>query len=443
MDNATHEEMSKHRLAVLPDLDADVYAGLVASIRREGLQDAIWLYEGAILDGWHRYRACREDGIEPRYREYEGEHPAHFVLSKQRDRRNWTPSQAAAAAAVLEADLAKEAAERAEEGRRKGRETIENRRKSSRQIVDDTSAASDSHGKGDGSNVANMRDHQRESSGRSATRAAAAVGGTNRQYVSQYKRIELRDTDLAAQIRSGNATISQAARLLRERDAAERHRAEREANQHADRYEPELHLADFREVTLEPESVDAIITDPPYPRKYLGLYGDLAEYAARVLRPGGLLLAMAGQMYLPDVIRQMEEHAGESLSYLWFLSVDFAKPSGPVHPRRVLPGFKPILVYSKGKYEGSYFYDRLPSSQPDKSLHEWAQSEMTFDSLIERFTKTGDAVLDPMVGAGTTGVAALDAKRKFIGIESDPEAFETARRRMAGAGSGEVELPAA
>lgn len=38
-------------------------------------------------------------------------------------------------------------------------------------------------------------------------------------------------------------------------------------------------------------SVDLIFTDPPYEKKSLHLYGDLAQCAARWLKPGGLLMA--------------------------------------------------------------------------------------------------------------------------------------------------------
>jgi DNA modification methylase len=46
-------------------------------------------------------------------------------------------------------------------------------------------------------------------------------------------------------------------------------------------------------------------------------------------------------------------------------------------------------------------------------------------------TPTGGVVLDPFMGSGTTGVAALNTGRNFIGIERDPEYFEIAKRRIA------------
>jgi len=43
---------------------------------------------------------------------------------------------------------------------------------------------------------------------------------------------------------------------------------------------------------------------------------------------------------------------------------------------------------------------------------------------------TRGTVLDPFMGAGATGIAALQLGRKFIGIELDPIHFETACKRI-------------
>jgi DNA modification methylase len=39
-------------------------------------------------------------------------------------------------------------------------------------------------------------------------------------------------------------------------------------------------------------------------------------------------------------------------------------------------------------------------------------------------------VLDPMMGTGTTGIAALNLNRKFIGIEQDKETFDIAKAKI-------------
>jgi DNA modification methylase len=53
------------------------------------------------------------------------------------------------------------------------------------------------------------------------------------------------------------------------------------------------------------------------------------------------------------------------------------------------------------------------------------------ESLIRTYTNEGDLVLDPTMGSGSTGVAALRTGRDFIGIEQDPERFALAQNRIA------------
>lgn len=50
--------------------------------------------------------------------------------------------------------------------------------------------------------------------------------------------------------------------------------------------------------------------------------------------------------------------------------------------------------------------------------------------IIADFTQPGEIVCDPFLGSGTTGVAALQLGRKFIGIERDPKWFDLACRRV-------------
>ena len=49
---------------------------------------------------------------------------------------------------------------------------------------------------------------------------------------------------------------------------------------------------------------------------------------------------------------------------------------------------------------------------------------------VERLTSPGDLVCDPFLGGGTTGVAAVQLGRRFVGIEIDGEAHATATARV-------------
>ena len=98
-DQMIHEP---HLLAKLfPPMQPYEYKGLKADIERNGLRNPIVVFEERILDGWNRYRACREIGILPVFIEYEGDDPAGFVVSMNLNRRHLNPSQRAMIAARL------------------------------------------------------------------------------------------------------------------------------------------------------------------------------------------------------------------------------------------------------------------------------------------------------------------------------------------------------
>lgn len=72
---------------------------LVQDIRENGQIDPIIMLEGFVLDGWHRFQACAELNINPKTKDFSGDDPASFVLSKNLHRRHMEPSQRAVAVA--------------------------------------------------------------------------------------------------------------------------------------------------------------------------------------------------------------------------------------------------------------------------------------------------------------------------------------------------------
>jgi hypothetical protein len=93
-----HELANVFSLIEGPDFD-----GLVDSIRANGQREPITYFEGKILDGRNRYRACVEVDVKPVGRDFEGsfEQARQFVIDANMHRRHLTTSQRAAAAAEL------------------------------------------------------------------------------------------------------------------------------------------------------------------------------------------------------------------------------------------------------------------------------------------------------------------------------------------------------
>jgi len=73
--------------------------------------------------------------------------------------------------------------------------------------------------------------------------------------------------------------------------------------------------------------------------------------------------------------------------------------------------------------------DYIESVAPLKIEHEWQQSPIEAQYIIRNLTLENQTVLDPMMGSGTTGIAALKINRRFIGIEINPATFAIAKSK--------------
>jgi ParB-like chromosome segregation protein Spo0J len=95
MTTETQMEYQPHRLAsYYPKLGKEEYKALRASVKAHGLLNDITLFEGAILDGTNRYRACIDEGVEPRFKQLpKGIDPVDFVIASNETRRHLTREQ--------------------------------------------------------------------------------------------------------------------------------------------------------------------------------------------------------------------------------------------------------------------------------------------------------------------------------------------------------------
>lgn len=194
----------------------------------------------------------------------------------------------------------------------------------------------------------------------------------------------------------------------------------------------ELHSCSVKDLIekIEPESVDLILTDPPYPQEYLHVYREMAELAVHCLKPGGSVLAMSGNIAMPDVFKLMDV---EGLEWNWFLC-QTGIGGGSVRGRMICNcKFKLFIWYIKPPRDTSFqITDEVKSAPKDKGFHEWGQSEAEFRYLIDKFRRGRDnfVVVDPFLGGGTTAVAAKQMEVDFIGCDIDEECIILTSERL-------------
>jgi len=80
--------------------------------------------------------------------------------------------------------------------------------------------------------------------------------------------------------------------------------------------------------------------------------------------------------------------------------------------------------------DGSRYPKTIIKCKQEKGLHPTQKPVELIEYLIKTYTNEGDVVLDNTMGSGTTGVAAKNLSRNFIGIEKDAEYFKVAKERI-------------
>ena len=280
--------------------------------------------------------------------------------------------------------------------------------------------------------VCQISDKQKIDTKKEVAKAASVSHDT----VAKVKKIDAAekagkvDAETVAKLRTGEVSINRVVRDLKEQETAAR-REQQKVVAIAKRQDVDgLYLGDFREIgdKIPDASVDLIFTDPPYDRKAIELYDGLGEFAGRVLRPGGSLIAYIGQIQLPDAVADLSKH----LRYWWTCSCYHSGPSLlRMNEYGIVNGWKPMLWFVKEtRGDKTTFINDVATGSREKSYHEWQQSEAEARYFIELLTDPDGFVVDPFCGGGTTPVACIGLGRKWAAFEIDEANMSRASERI-------------
>ena len=91
---------------------------------------------------------------------------------------------------------------------------------------------------------------------------------------------------------------------------------------------------------------------------------------------------------------------------------------------------KGVKIYGEFKTKFTYYITPLNQSDKKKYGHPTIKPINIVTNLIVNSSLENGIVFDPFMGSGTTGLAALELNRKFIGIELNEEYFELSKQRI-------------
>lgn len=258
-----------------------------------------------------------------------------------------------------------------------------------------------------------------------------------------------------------------------------------------------LHLGNCIDLmrTLPDNSVDALISDPPYGTTALAFDRQPIDWAAwwaqakRITKPTAPIVLFAQQPFTTDLIcsnrkmfryllvwqktmptgfldanarplRAHEDilifaHSGTQGTNKKRPTYNPQKTAGEAYKRNRRPDdmaehYKSSSMRQSGEYEG-----RHPTTVIEFSNHNgayWGNTQQTVKHptakpldlmrwLVATYSNPGDTVLDPFAGSGTTGVACVQLGREFIGVELDATYHALASQRIAETQPDAVVIP--
>jgi len=371
--------MQPHKYALIfPMATEEELVAMAEDIKIHGLLNKIIIYEEKILDGRNRFESCKRAGVKPEYENYKGTNALSDVISWNLHRRHLSTSQRAALAVDLEPMFKEEAKKRMLAGKADPK--------------------------------ANLPQGQTRDQ-------AAEVMKVSGRSVTDAKAIKDRSPEVFEDVKAGRKTVHEAKKELRTAEITiSRQKMADEGKLLTNDDRCKLEVGDIKTYKTE-DRYDFIITDPPYPHEFVELYEVLAKRALTWLKPGGLLIAMCGQSYVDEIIKSMSKY----LEYYWMAAYMTPGQPKPLRQVQVNCSWKPLLMFLRpgDKYKGKIFTDVFISDRNEKVSHEWQQSESGMRSIITSVCLPGQSIMDPFVGSGTTGIAALDHGCRFTGIDLD------------------------
>ncbi len=195
--------------------------------------------------------------------------------------------------------------------------------------------------------------------------------------------------------------------------------------------------------TLEAGSVDAVVTDPPYGIE-LGKDNNQSRDGSHLAKGAYVGYADTYEQFISEIIPRLNAAIRSAQRACVFTGPHITEQLKPDAIGGVYcPGalgrtpwgskeFLPLLLYgtpsrNAGQHRPMVLRD---SSSSEKCGHPCPKPLKWMLWVVKQYSEPDEAILDPFMGSGTTGVACIKTNRKFIGIEKEKAYFDIACRRI-------------
>lgn len=222
----------------------------------------------------------------------------------------------------------------------------------------------------------------------------------------------------------------------------------------------EIIQGDFRDliVGIEDDSVDLVVTDPPYKTTSRGNAGNSGGMMQKKINMQGKVFThnnIKPQEYIPELYRVLKEgshcyimtnhvNLQEMLNVATNCGFKFIKSliwdkGNKIMGQYYMSQFEYVLFFRKGKGIkinncGTSDILSVPNKKTKdengKNIHDTEKPVELMKILIENSSKEGDLVFEPFLGVGSTLIAAQQTNRNGIGFELDEKYFEIAKERL-------------
>ena len=411
--------------------DAD-YAALVQSIGEVGQLESISLWRGEILDGQHRYRACREAGVEPKFEFLPDDtDPLKFVVGKNLARRQLTTGDKAVAAYKSYLAVASEPATPGEGSFANSQHRTQLTQKEAAKLFG-VSLRSFAHAKAVLAPDSTAAPELQRAVEQGLVAVSAAAGIVKTPQAVQKEALERVS---AGKSKSLAGAVQEIALESVRDEAPMPHPGRSITPPHPPVFHP-CAVGDL-DKHVEEGSVDVIATHPPLYERSLPLYSGLADFALHALKEDGVMAVMVTGHLLPSIMDMLKR---PGLHWVCEADVQFDRPEHVRHQLHQLTLYRrPLLVYGKRgfRWSGSDVI-RLPSPDgPSIGGATLWEHDAAMALVVARFTQPGQVVCDPfLLGRGGTAVGALDKGCRFIGADPSGPAIEKTKKYLEKAGLG-------